>query len=76
MDDLLNKQVKEADDMDPALSTAACNDARLESTGEEDDTETGDIPPLDSLERLPAGTCYEYGPMSACKTQRCVYKKA
>ena len=69
------KQGKEANSTAPSMPVATSADAQLEGMGEEEEMETGDAPPLDSLGRLPTGTCYKCGPILACKTQRCTYCK-
>ena len=67
--DYPDKQNEEANVISSEPHTATHADTPLEVMGEEEETETGGIPPLDRSGRLLAGAWCKCGPMSTYKTQ-------
>ena len=64
-------------DTEPAKSTTYPTDTQTEGNrGEEETEQTGGAHPLDSSGNQSADACYEYGHMSAFKTQTCTCWKA
>ena len=64
-----DKQSEEANAMSSEPRTATRANTQLEVMGEEEETETGGIPPLDRSGILLAGAWCKCGPMSTYKTQ-------